>query len=100
MNSLDLDILQHTVDTKFASVTRLLESTEWNTVVEAAILVDPNGSCVERTRDSRCLLDIVGEDGSGEAILGVIRQLEGFLLGAKLADGYDGAEDLSSAFVS
>lgn len=58
------------------------------------LTVDPDGAGAEAVADADGRVEVLGVDGGGEAVLGVVAEPDGLLLGRELGDGADGPENL------
>ena len=92
-NRLGLSVIGQRSFTKFSSNTRLLVATEWDLVVEHVVLVDPDGTSTERIRDTNSGVEVLGVDSGGKTVSGVVASLDDLLLGLKLRNRADRAED-------
>lgn len=72
----------------------LLVTTEGELVVEHVVAVDPDGTGSERVGDAEGGVEVLGVDGGGKTVRGVVSELDDILLILELGDGTDGAEDL------
>lgn len=62
--------------------------------VNRKLTVDPDGTGLEALHDADAAVEVVGVDGSSQAVGGLVAELDGLLLGGELGDGADGAENL------
>ena len=61
--------------------------------MEGIVGVDPDGAGLEGVSDLERGVEVGGVDGGGEAVGGVVADLDDFVLGLELGDGAHGAED-------
>jgi len=81
VHCLDVGVVSQRVLAEFTSNTRLLEATEWCLVADHVVLVNPDGSGLQRVGDTDSCVKVGGVDGGGETIGGGIAELDGVLLG-------------------
>ena len=93
-DGLDLGVVLQPVGAELAAAAGLLVPAERGHRAEDIVTVDPHGAGPEGVRQVGGLLDILGEDGGGEAVAVLVGALGGLLDGGELLDGLDGAEDL------
>jgi hypothetical protein len=62
--------------------------------MQKRVLVHPYRACIEGSGHPGGLTRVVGEDGRGEAVRGVVGEFDGFCLGGEFGGDDDGAEDL------
>lgn len=62
--------------------------------MQKVVAVDPDGTSFEGVADTNAGVEILGVNGSGETVGGLVAKLDDLLLGGELGDGADGAEDL------
>lgn len=62
--------------------------------VDQVVAVHPDGAGLERVAHTDGRVKILGVHGGGEAVVGVVSELEDLRLVLELGDGADGAEDL------
>ena len=93
-DSLRLSVVSQSVLAQLAADTGLLVAAEGQLVVKGVVGVDPDGAGAERARDLDGGVEVLGVHGGGEAVGGVVAELDGLLLGLELSDRADRAEDL------
>jgi hypothetical protein len=74
--------------------TRLLESTEWDLVVDDVVRIDPNGTCSQGIGDAEGRVDTLRVDSCGKTVGGIVGSFDGVLHSLKLCDGADRAKYL------
>ncbi len=93
-DGLDLCIVGQSVLAELATKTGLLEATEGHLVAEHVVVVDPDGTGLERVGHTKGRVEILGVNGSGKTIGGLVTSLDNLIFGLELADGADRSEDL------
>lgn len=110
-NSLGLDIVVQSSLSKLTPNTRLFVATEWegpanrvnydlieekldNIPVKGVVCVDPNGTSLECVSNLESCIQILCVNSSGEAVCGIVSNLDDLSLVLELGDCADGAEDL------
>lgn len=94
MDSLDVGVVRQGVLAELSADTGLAEATEGHVVVELVVAVDPDGTGVESVGDVESALRVLGEDGGGKAVDGVVGNSDDVVLVLELGDDDDWAEDL------
>jgi hypothetical protein len=79
---------------EFSANAGLLVATEGHLLVEHVVLVDPDGTRLERVGHADGGVEVGGVHTRGETVGGVVADGDDLLLGLELGDGADGAEDL------
>lgn len=94
VHRLDLRIRLQPIRTQLPPDPTLLEPAERRLHMQQRVRVDPDCSGLERTRDAHGLLGVIGEDGGGEAVGGVVCEVDRFFFRLEFRDDDDGAKDL------
>merc|ERR1712232_1207403 len=84
-DSLRLSVVSQSVLAQLAADTGLLVAAEGQ-LVEGVVGVDPDGAGAERARALDGGVEVLGVHGGGEAVGGVVAELDGLLLGLELSD--------------
>ncbi len=66
----------------------------WTAGNKKTYAVDPDGTGLEGVADADAGVEVLGVDGGGETVGGLVTELDGLLLSGELGDGADGAENL------
>ena len=88
-----LEIFEEALAAAFAAVTAFAVAAETATGVEEIRAIDPDDACFELRSDLKRNVDAFGPDASGEAVGGVVGELDGFGRCAKGHGGENGAEN-------
>ena len=94
MHGLDGGIVLESVLSQLPSDTRLLVATERNLRVKLVGAVDPGGTGAQLLARPEGTVDVLGEDGGGKTVDGVVGLANDVLIVIKLDDNTNGAEDL------
>jgi hypothetical protein len=94
MHSLDLSVRFQPIRPQLPPNPTLLEPTKRRLNVQQRVRVDPYCSGFQCAGNAHGLFGIVGEYGGGEAVGGVVCEVDCFFLGFKLGDDDDGSKDL------
>lgn len=94
MHCLDLRVRFQPIRTQLPSNPTLLEPTKRRLHMQQRVRVDPDCSGLEGAGDAHGLLGVVGEDGGGEAVGGVVCEVDRFFFRLEFGDDDDGAKDL------
>jgi hypothetical protein len=113
VNGLDLGVVLQSVGTELAAQTGLLEATEGSLVGDHVVAVDPDSTIellvfylvkirerkgslpsLEGVGDTDGGVDVLGVNGGGKTVAGVVTDLDGLSLVLELLDSNDGTEDL------
>lgn len=89
-----MSLLLKGVFAKLAANTGLLEASEGHLGVKLVDAVDPGGAGVEPVGGLQSAIDVLGEDGCSETILGIVGLFNDVLVVVELDDNADWAEDL------
>lgn len=65
--------------------------------MQLVVTVDPSRPRLQLVRDTECSLNILREDRRSQTVLGIVGQLDDFLLSLELDERHDGSEDLFRA---
>lgn len=93
-DSLGLSVVSQSVLAELAADAGLLVAAERHLVVQGVVGVDPDGAGAQGVGDLDGGVEVLGVHGGGQAVGGVVAELDRLLLGLELADRADGAEDL------
>lgn len=99
-NCLGLQIVVQTVFAQFATNAGVLVATEGCLRQDGIIAIDPNGAGIDAIGKLHGLVDVVGDDAGGEAVLHIVGTLNHLIDGAELEDGLNGSKDLKEQDMS
>ncbi len=74
--------------------TGLLVPTKRHLVMQCIVGVHPNGTRTQRIRHLDGIVQVLGVDGGGQSIIGLVANSDNLLLGLELGNGAHGTEDL------